>query len=92
MKTLRDCVPSRALGASIRGTTLAEVARDVVAIARAGLVARNRLNGDGQDESVFLGPLDEVVAKKETLAEEMLAAWHTRWNRSVEPVFEAYQY
>ena len=92
VQALRDAVPAAGLKAAIRGTPLTEVARDVVAISRAGLVARARLNGDGQDESVFLAPLDEVVAKKETLADEMLALYHGRWNGSVEPVFEAYQY
>jgi len=69
-----------------------QTAREVVNISRAGLKARNRLNGDGVDESIFLAPLDEVLAKKATLAEDLLSLYHGRWHGSVEPVFEDYQY
>ncbi|RUV31432.1 glutamate--cysteine ligase, partial [Mesorhizobium sp. M1A.T.Ca.IN.004.03.1.1] len=59
---------------------------------RAGLKARGKLNGEGQDESIFLAPLDEVLAKKARLAEDLLSLYHGRWQLSVEPVFEDYQY
>ncbi len=92
VSALRDAVPMQGLRAEFRGKPLFDVAREVLAIARQGLVARARLNGDGVDESVFLAPLDEVLAKKATLAEDMLALYHGRWNGSVEPVFSEYQY
>ena len=80
------------LNATFRGHALYEIAREVIGISKAGLKARNRLNKEGQDESIFLSPLDEVMAKKATLAEDLLALYHGRWNGSVEPVFEEYQY
>jgi len=92
VSALRDAVPAQGLRAEFRGKPLFDVAREVLAIARQGLAARARLNGDGVDESVFLAPLDEVLAKKATLAEDMLALYHGRWNGSVEPVFSDYQY
>jgi glutamate--cysteine ligase len=89
---LRDAVPAQGLKAEFRGRRLFDIARDVLDISKAGLKARNRLNGDGQDESIFLAPLDEVLAKKATMAEDLLSLYHGRWNGSVEPVFEEYQY
>lgn len=89
---LRDAVPTAGLKATIAGRDLLDVARDVVAISRKGLQSRARLNRDGQDESVFLSPLEEVLAKKATLADDMLALYHGRWQHSVLPVFEDYQY
>jgi len=89
---LRDAVPVQGLKATIAGRDLLDVARDVAAISRKGLQSRARLNRDGQDESVFLSPLEEVLAKKSTLAEDMLALYHGRWQQSVLPVFEEYQY
>ncbi|KGD86179.1 glutamate--cysteine ligase [Rhizobium sp. YS-1r] len=89
---MRDTVPAKALKAEIKGRPVLDVAREVVAISRAGLKARNRLNGEGQDESIFLQPIEEVLAKKATMAEDMLALYHGRWNGSVDPVFEEYQY
>ncbi len=89
---MRDTVPAQGLKARIAGRDLLDVARDGVSISRQGLQARKRLNSEGQDESVFLNPLDEVLAKKATLAEDLLSLYHGRWNNSVLPVFEEYQY
>jgi glutamate--cysteine ligase len=89
---MRDAVPAKGLKAEIKGRPVLDVAREAVAISKAGLKARARLNGEGQDESIFLQPLDEVLAKKTTMADDMLSLYHGRWNGSVEPVFEEYQY
>ena len=89
---LRDSVPAAGLKAEVAGKPLLEVAREVLAISAAGLKARNRLNEDGQNESVFLAPLEEIIAKKATLAEDLLMLYNGRWNHSVDPVFDEYQY
>ncbi|WP_431321485.1 glutamate--cysteine ligase [Rhizobium sp. YTU87027] len=92
VNALRDAVPSQGLRAKFRGHELYETAREVIAVSKVGLRARNKLNREGQDETIFLAPLDEVMAKKATLAEDLLALYHGRWNGSVAPVFEEYQY
>lgn len=89
---LRNSVPELGLRAEIRGRSLLEIGREILEISRNGLKSRARRNGDGVDESVFLAPLDEAIAKRATLADEMLALYHGRWNGSVDPVFETYQY
>jgi glutamate--cysteine ligase len=89
---MRNAVPAQGLSATHRGTSLFDIAREVLSISRLGLKNRNRLNGDEVDESIFLAPLDEVLAKKATLAEDLLALYKGRWNGSVEPVFTDYQY
>ena len=92
VSAMRDAVPVQALATRFRTGTLYDIAREVIAISRGGLKRRNRLNGDGVDESQFLAPLDEVLAKKATLAEDLLALYNGRWNGSVDPVFAEYQY
>jgi glutamate--cysteine ligase len=92
VSALRDAVPTAGLKAEFGGHALYETAREVIGISKAGLKSRNRLNKEGQDESIFLSPLDEVMAKKSTLAEDLLARYNGRWQHSVEPVFEEYQY
>jgi glutamate--cysteine ligase len=89
---MRDAVPREALGAKFGAGTLRDVAREVLAISRLGLRNRGRKNRDGYDESGFIAPLDEVVARGTTSAEEMLAAYHTRWGDSIEPAFLEYAY
>ena len=92
VEAMRNAVPVEGISAVFRNRTLRELSRDVLAISRAGLKNRNRTNRDGFDETHFLSTLDEVVARGTTSAEEMLNAYHTRWDGSIEPVFSEYAY
>ena len=89
---MRDAVPAQGISTSFRNTTLREVARDVLGVARNGLKRRAKLNRDGYDETSFLNTLEEVVARGTTSAQEMVNAYHTRWGGSIEPVFLEYAY
>jgi glutamate--cysteine ligase len=89
---LRDAVPAKALKAEVAGRPLLEVAKAVVEISRSGLAARKRLNSEGQDETVFLTTLDEVLAKKATMADDLLMLYNGRWQQSVEPIFDEFKY
>jgi glutamate--cysteine ligase len=84
---LRADVPRHALRASIGGRSVQEIARDALALARAGLKARGFTNGAGEDETRYLDPLDGIAASGRTPAEGLLELYEGRWNRSVEPAF-----
>ena len=85
---LRDDVPRLALNATIRGRPLAEIARQVLAIARSGLAARRRLDASGQDETRYLDVLDVIAATGRTQAANLLDRYRGAWAGSVSPAFE----
>jgi glutamate--cysteine ligase len=89
--SLREQVPALALNASLHGRPLLPVVRNVLDIARLGLRNRRRFNAFGGDESIFLAPLEEMVARGTTLAEDMLHRYHSQWSGSVDTFFEHYQ-
>jgi glutamate--cysteine ligase len=91
-ETLRRDVPKLGLSARIRNRSLREVAKDVLDLSRNGLAARNRENGLGDNETIYLTTLDQLVDGGTTNAEDLLARWRGPWARSVEPAFmeEAY--
>jgi len=89
---LRREVPRSALQTKFRGRTVQDVAIDVLKIARQGLIARRRLNQAGVDEAHFLEPLERIAESGRTASDEMLEAFETRWNRSVDPVFAEQAY
>lgn len=91
-QALRNEVPRLALNAPFRGHTVRELARDVVALSRAGLSRRAHLNSAGFDETGFLAPVEESLAVGETQAESMLRHFHTDWAGDINRVFEAYAY
>src|SRR5690242_14446342 len=47
---LRDAVPKLALGATVHGRSVFEIATEILALARAGLARRKRLDAGGKDE------------------------------------------
>jgi glutamate--cysteine ligase len=89
---LRRDVPKQALHVRFRDRKLRQWALDVVAIARAGLQRRAALDRIGGDESGFLNVLQEIAESGKCPAEEKLALYHGRWNRSVDPVFTEFAY
>ena len=92
VSALRDEVPVAALKTSFRGSTLQDLAKDVLAIAKQGLERRAKLDGSGQDETVFLNPLHAIAESGITPAEELLAHFDGDWDGSVDPVFTEYAY
>jgi len=86
---LRDDVPKLGLAARTpSGESLRDLGERVLAIADAGLKARNRLNSIGENESGFLDPLREIVARGKTPAEMLLDRYHGEWGGDVGHVYD----
>jgi glutamate--cysteine ligase len=90
--TLKAAVPRDALAATVAGRSARDVACDVLALSRAGLKRRARLNAQGADEGIFLNPLDRIVETGQTLADRALALYAGEWGGSVDPAFTTYAY
>ena len=84
---LRAEVPRLGLKAEVAGRPLREVARDVLALSRAGLARRAVRDAAGADETRYLDPLERIVASGRTPAEEALDQYRGAWGGSVEPAF-----
>ncbi len=89
---LRGDVPRAALRAQVRRRSVQDLAKDVLAIARAGLERRAVLDKKDRDESRFLDILDDIAASGRCPAEEKLALFDGRWHGSVDPVFSEFAY
>jgi glutamate--cysteine ligase len=86
-QALRDGVPRLALDTPFRDTTVWQIALDILRISRAGLRNRARVNPRGQDETIYLEPLFELVHDRKTVADDLLERFHGRWKGCVDPVF-----
>ncbi len=89
---LCEDVAKRGFSAEIRGRTALTLAREIVPLAAHGLTRRKRLDRNGRDETRYLRPLEEIVARGITPAEELLEKFYGPWHGSVEPVFDEYAY
>jgi glutamate--cysteine ligase len=86
---LRPLVARHALDAPWQNGTVRDLAREVVAIARDGLRARARLDGQGRDETVHLEPLAHLVAGAPTQAERWLSRFNNEWNGEITRIFRS---
>ncbi|UYN95835.1 MAG: glutamate--cysteine ligase [Enhydrobacter sp.] len=89
---LRSHTPRTGLATKFQGLPLSDLAREVVEIAHAGLRARRRLNAAGEDETVYLAPLDRAVASGLAPADELLAKWQGEWKGSFAHLFHDLAY
>ena len=86
-EALRADAPRRGLDAEVAGHSLRSTAKDVLALARAGLAARGHRDAGGSDETIYLDVLDEVVAGQ-SQAERLIGKFEGEWRGSVDPAFE----
>jgi glutamate--cysteine ligase len=84
---VRAAVPKLALGATIGGRSLRDVARDALRLSREGLQRRGRLDAEGRDETHHLDYANQIVESGKTPAERLLEKYHGAWNGSVLPAF-----
>jgi glutamate--cysteine ligase len=91
-QALRDAVPKLALKTPFRSGVLGDVARQVVAIAKSGLAARQEVSPFCGDESSFLEIVEAVAESGVTPAETLLAKYERDWQGDIDKVFgsEAY--
>jgi glutamate--cysteine ligase len=84
---LRDRVPREGLEARFAGGLVRDLARDALAIARAGLAGRARTDAAGRDESTYLDPLDAIVDGAPTQAEHWLQRYAGPWGGDVSRIW-----
>jgi glutamate--cysteine ligase len=89
---LRDDVPKFGFAATIAGHGVLHLAKATLDLAEKGLARRRRLDPSGHDESRYLRPIQDYVARGITPAEELLDRFRGAWKGSVEPVFKEYAY
>ncbi len=85
--SMRASVPTHGLDTGWKQGTMRDLARDVVAIARDGLNARQRLNAAGETEAVYLEPLAEIAAGGPTQAEHWLSRYRGEWAGDLSRIF-----
>lgn len=86
-QALRQSVPRTALKTPFRNGTVLDIAREAVGIAASGLEARNCRDAAGDDERVFLKPLEAIVASGRSTAEELLSLYANEWKGDIDRIY-----
>ena len=91
-QALRSAVPRTALTTPMGGHAVRDIAGDVLALARDGLRRRANLNDEGVDETMFLSPLEEIVASGRTPADRLLDEYAGAWGGDIDRIFVEHAY
>ena len=93
-EALRVAASVDGLQARVGGVKMLDLAREVVAIAEAGLRARARPGSGGllPDETHFLNALKEAVETGQSPADELLARYHGDWDGDLSRIYADYSY
>jgi glutamate--cysteine ligase len=91
-QTLRSAVPVTGLATRFRDTDVREIARDILELARGGLARRGRRNAAGEDETVYLAPLFEVIESGKSSADRLLDEYETAWRGDIDEIFRRHAY
>jgi len=71
---------------------LLDLARELLTIARQGLHRQQALNARGEDETIYLEPLDEQLRSGRSCARHVAQNWESAWNRDVKRLIEFSSY
>ena len=71
---------------------MGELALEVLEMASQGLRRRQCKDQAGRDETRHLDTLMEIANARRTPAEDLLDAFETRWDGSIDPVFAELAY
>ncbi|MFY0692911.1 MAG: glutamate--cysteine ligase [Paracoccaceae bacterium] len=93
-QALRVAASEQALAAKVGSIDMHELAREVVAIAEAGLKARAKPGAGGlvPDETHFLNALKDSLESGKVPADELLERYHGDWNGDLTRVYGEYSY
>jgi glutamate--cysteine ligase len=91
-EALRDRVPKTGLGTAFRSTNVGELARQALSISQKGLKNRGHINALGQDETVYLQPLEAISDSGQTVSDELLRRYASDWNGNIDHIFEEFAF
>jgi len=82
----------QALGARVRGITLHDFAKELLAIASEGLERHDQCNVAGENETIYLERLREEVWRGQCPAYGIIEKWMGEWNYDVKRLIEGTAY
>ena len=80
------------LDGQFAGQPMLVIAREMVALSKAGLARRQIADSKGSDETQYLNPLQEILTTGKTNADIMLKHYDSDWDRDVRHLFKLYHY
>ncbi len=93
-EALRVAASKDGIGAKVGNISMLDLARETVAISKAGLAARARPGAGGMipDETHFLNAVEEVIETGMSPSCELTQKYHGEWGGDLKRIYEDYSY
>ena len=92
IENLSNDVAKKGLDAEINGEKVIGIARDLLEIARNSLTKRNVKDAIGNNESIYLNVLEDILHKKISPAKELLNNFSKEYNNNMEKLLKGIAY
>ena len=92
IENLSNDVAKKGLDAEINGEKVIGIARDLIEIARNSLTKRNVKDAMGNNESIYLNVLEDILYKKISPAKELLNNFSKEYNNNMEKLLKGIAY
>ena len=92
IENLSNNVAKKGLEAEIRGEKVLNIAKDLLEIARTGLVDRNVKDDVGNNETIYLNVLEEILQNKSSPAKELIKSFTQKYNHSMQELLKDIAY
>jgi glutamate--cysteine ligase len=92
IENLSNNVAKKGLDAEIHGKKVLDVAKDLLEISRSGLINRNVKDAIGNNESIYLNVLEEIVQTKNSPAKELAKNFTQKYNHSMQELLKDIAY
>lgn len=89
---LRRAVSKTALNTPFRNRSVRDIAEELLTLSYAGLNRRGCHNKAGENETIFLSSLQDIVSTGRCPAEKKLELYETRWQKSLQPLYQEFAY
>ena len=92
IKNLSQEVSISGLNTRIKNSNLRELSKEFIAISKEGLRKRGIKDSAGQDETGYLGVLEDIVTIGKTPAETMMENFKNKWNEDINKLIKTLSY
>ena len=90
---LYSTVPRDGLKTGPRGVSILDLAKELLRISYSGLKEQGALNDKGEDETIYLDPVTELVIEREMCpADIIIKNWRGKWHGSISQLIDYSSY
>ena len=88
LNELRLSCAKNGLESKTKNINVLELGKDLLEISHEGLRKRKKLNAEGEDESIFLSPVSEILKNQRSPADIIISNYYGDWEMKIENFYK----